>query len=303
MSRSDAVATTASFAGLKVLAADDSAVNREVLSQALARLDVEVTCVEDGAEALAAAQDSAFDLVFMDASMPVMDGFEAARQIRDHERQNGLSHLPIVALTAHVAGGVADAWRDAGMDDCVTKPFTISSIEQCLLKHVPEFGNSDDVSDSSANGETRDGPISSDTTDDGVSADPILDITILESIHQLQSPGDDLVDRVIQLYASHAPTALGNLRDKINAGEAEAVAAAAHALKSLCRNVGAIRLGNMCDRVEGNASCGKIDCGEVQSTELESLLEQTIAGLQDWRSAQSHDADPEVSHSQEGAAA
>ena len=251
MTRSDSVAASASFAGLKVLAADDSAVNREVLSQALARLDVEVTCVENGAEALAAAQDGSFDLVFMDASMPVMDGFEAARQIRDHERQNGLSRLPVVALTAHVAGGVADAWRAAGMDDCVTKPFTLSSIEQCLFKHVPEFGNANDESDSSAKVATRDRPASGDATVDGESADPILDITVLESILQLQSPGDDLVDRVIQLYATHAPTALSNLRDKINAGEAEAVAAAAHALKSLCRNVGGIRLGNLCDRVEG----------------------------------------------------
>ena len=59
----------------------------------------------------------------------------------------------------------------------------------------------------------------------------------------------------------------------------------------------------MCDRVEDNASAGAINFGEEQLTELESLLEQTIVGLQDWRSAQSHAAEPDVSQTQEGAAA
>ncbi len=122
------------FAGLKVLAADDSAVNREVLLEALGRLGVAAACVENGAEAVAAVEMGGFDLVFMDASMPVMDGFAATRAIRARELAAGSPPVPVIALTAHVVGSRALAWREAGMSDCITKPFTLKSIEACLDK-------------------------------------------------------------------------------------------------------------------------------------------------------------------------
>ena len=97
------VAELPSFAGSRVLVADDSAVNREVIIEALSRLDVEPDVVEDGKAALESVQAGTYDMVLMDCSMPVMDGFTATRAIRAHEGED--EHLPIIALTAHVAGG------------------------------------------------------------------------------------------------------------------------------------------------------------------------------------------------------
>src|SRR5262249_20973415 len=109
------------FPGLKVLVADDSEVNREVATAALARLGAAVHTVEKGAQAISAARDGAFDVVLMDGSMPDIDGFAAARAIREEEERDGRKRLPIVALTAHVIGKAATAGRDAGMDDIVHK--------------------------------------------------------------------------------------------------------------------------------------------------------------------------------------
>ena len=96
------------------LVADDNVVNREVAVEALSQLGGSVTTVENGAEAVAALQAARYDVVFMDGSMPEMDGFEATRRIRAREAAEGMPRQVIVALTAHVVGAAADAWREAG---------------------------------------------------------------------------------------------------------------------------------------------------------------------------------------------
>ena len=115
-----------------MLVADDSPVNREVASAALARFGVAIDLVENGAEAVAAVARQTYHLVLMDGSMPEMDGFEAARKIRGDERDENRARLPIVALTAHVVGAAADAWREADMDGILHKPFTMQALADCL---------------------------------------------------------------------------------------------------------------------------------------------------------------------------
>jgi CheY-like chemotaxis protein len=116
------------FPGKKLLVADDNPMNREVAATALLRFGVEIDLVEDGVQALAAIGRQTYDLVLMDCSMPEMDGFEATRRVRAMEAQPGAARLPIVALTAHVVGSGAEAWRDAGMDGVLHKPFTMRDL-------------------------------------------------------------------------------------------------------------------------------------------------------------------------------
>src|SRR5262249_4548888 len=87
-------------AKLKVLVADDSAVNREVAIEALSRLGAQVETVENGAQAVNAAARRAHDIILMDGSMPDIDGFAAARMIREAEKQESRARVPIIALTA-----------------------------------------------------------------------------------------------------------------------------------------------------------------------------------------------------------
>ncbi len=114
--------------GLRALAVDDNAVNREVLMEALSSLGIRVDMAADGAEAVEAAARTRYDIVFMDCSMPGMDGFEATRRIRGNEGAG--PHVRIVALTAHVDGSAASRWRDAGMDSHVAKPFELADLER-----------------------------------------------------------------------------------------------------------------------------------------------------------------------------
>ncbi len=127
------------FANLRVLVADDSAVNREVAIEALSRLGAQVETVENGAEAVSAASRRSHDIILMDGSMPQMDGYTAARIIRQAEQAENRVRIPIVALTAHVIGAAAEEWRLAGMDAVIHKPFTIAQLAQCLVDQVPQF--------------------------------------------------------------------------------------------------------------------------------------------------------------------
>jgi CheY-like chemotaxis protein len=105
----------------RVLLAEDDAVNQLVVSAMLKKMGCVVDVVADGAAARSAAADGRYDLIFMDCHMPVVDGFEATRRIRDDGRARG-SYTPIVALTADALAGDRERCIDAGMDDYMTKP-------------------------------------------------------------------------------------------------------------------------------------------------------------------------------------
>lgn len=112
----------------RILLADDHPTNRKVVELILATLNVELTVVEDGAQALAAARAQAFDLILMDMQMPVMDGLTAVREIRLHEAAIGLQRAPIVMLTANALPEHIAAAREAGADRHLAKPFNAAEL-------------------------------------------------------------------------------------------------------------------------------------------------------------------------------
>lgn len=113
---------TKSLRKLKLLAAEDNRTNQLVLRKMLADFEVDLTFASNGLEAIAAYKTGQFDIVFMDISMPDMDGIEATSLIRTFERETGRMATPIVALTAHAMTGDAKRFLAAGMDHYLTKP-------------------------------------------------------------------------------------------------------------------------------------------------------------------------------------
>jgi CheY-like chemotaxis protein len=112
----------------RVLLAEDDAVNQMVVEAMLTRLGCEVEVAEDGAAACTAAALGRYDMILMDCHMPVMDGFEATRQIRDDEAQRHAARTPIVALTADALEGDRERCLAAGMDDYITKPVSSATL-------------------------------------------------------------------------------------------------------------------------------------------------------------------------------
>lgn len=124
-----------SLADLHVLAADDNAVNRQVLSAILPSLGVELTVVENGDQAVAAWREGAYDLVLLDLRMPLCDGFEAARRIRAEETPG--RRTPLILLSGDVSASVREQGREAGLDGFVAKPLDIHTLIEAMSAALP----------------------------------------------------------------------------------------------------------------------------------------------------------------------
>jgi signal transduction histidine kinase len=132
-------ATGAPLRAMRVLAAEDNKTNRFVLAKMLRKLDIELHFAEDGAQAVEMFERLAPDLVFMDISMPRMDGRAAARRIREIERERGdRAAVTIVAMTAHALAGDREEILAAGIDHYLTKPLKRAQMEAHILQALPD---------------------------------------------------------------------------------------------------------------------------------------------------------------------
>ncbi len=239
------------FRDMRVLVADDSEINLEVAREALAQLNIEPDFARDGIEAVAAAVNKKYDAILMDCSMPELNGFDATRAIRKEERAHGQARVPIVALTAHVAGGVADEWKHAGMDRHLTKPFNISDLSACIEELCPDKLSTANLARLHADKEQQNTKAEvSDISPAGKPAGAVLDTSQLTSSLGLESSaGQEMIARILAMFVEHAPNAMAKL---VNDDEmdGESIASAAHALKSMCGNIGAERLHHTCGILE-----------------------------------------------------
>lgn len=119
--------------GRDVLLVEDNAVNRTVVEAMLRSLGFTVSVVTDGAQAVRSAESLIFDAILMDCRLPVLDGYEATRQIR---QLPGCADVPIIALTANALQGDREACLSAGMNDYLAKPFKRTDLQQILQRWV-----------------------------------------------------------------------------------------------------------------------------------------------------------------------
>ncbi|WP_129127665.1 response regulator [Geomonas oryzae] len=225
----------------RVLLVEDNVVNQEVGKGILESLGCRVTVVEDGLAAVEEVQRCSYDVVFMDCQMPVMDGLEATRLIREHEREGGV-RVPIVALTAHAMKGDREACLEAGADDYISKPFSreqvARSMERLLRGTAQEHGETQEA--------------------DVISRDRMSGA--LAMIRTL--PGDrgkEVLRKVVDLYLASTPALLKTMREAESGGDAEKLKAAAHSFKSSSANLGALRLAGVCRELERLGRAGSTE--------------------------------------------
>jgi len=133
-------------ASLRILLAEDNAVNQRLASRLLEKRGHSVVVAGNGREALEALEKHHFDLVFMDVQMPVMDGFEATAAIR--KKEGGGVHLPIVALTAHAMKGDREKCLAGGMDEYLTKPIRPQELDEVLRGYLTRRAKTSEAQES-----------------------------------------------------------------------------------------------------------------------------------------------------------
>lgn len=124
-------------AALKILLADDNAVNRLLARRLLNKAGHEVILAENGREALEAWEAERPDVILMDVQMPVMDGLEATQLIRNLEQDKQFNPTPIIALTANALERDRQQCLAAGMDDFLSKPFQIQALLDVVQRVCP----------------------------------------------------------------------------------------------------------------------------------------------------------------------
>ncbi len=227
----------------RILLTEDDPINQEVATTMLESMGYEVMVANNGADAVdAILQDDNIDLVLMDCQMPVMDGFNATRAIRENNVQ-----IPIVALTANAMQGDRDLCFDAGMDDYLTKPIfqtDLSRVVQLWVSRTAEEVSKKENSDLESN------DISA---EDNMNIE--IDETALNAIKSLQRPGQpDILARIVKMYMDKSPELITAIEEGIAANDCDRVKMAAHTLKSSSAYVGASGLSEVCSRVEAKAA-------------------------------------------------
>jgi CheY-like chemotaxis protein/HPt (histidine-containing phosphotransfer) domain-containing protein len=192
--------------------------------------------VANGKEAVEIVRKVDFDLILMDCEMPVMDGYEATQAIRHWENNTGEGkRLPIVALTAHALPEDRRRCLGAGMDDYLSKPFSMDELRSRLTGWLT----------------ASDAPAAEPSGADDQFGDETIAARVLDMISALDPDGGNaLTDRVIGVYQDSSAELIESISNALDALDKEGVRTGAHALKSSSGNVGAARLVEMCRAME-----------------------------------------------------
>jgi CheY-like chemotaxis protein len=209
---------------LNVLLAEDNAVNQRLAVSLLKRRGHRVVTATNGLEALAAIEQTAFDVVLMDLQMPGMGGLEATAAIRAREEERG-GHLRIVAMTAHALKGDRERCFAAGMDDYLSKPINAATLYETLERdpHVAASG--------------AEAPAAVPPAPDHA-AEPNHAVDVPGLMNRLQGDAA-LFAEVTRIFVEDCPARLVALREAIDARDAERIHVAAHTLKGVAGNLSA----------------------------------------------------------------
>jgi PAS domain S-box-containing protein len=223
--------------GQHILVAEDNEINQKVILKQLSLLGISADVAGDGSVALRLWQQGTYPLLLTDLHMPEMDGYELTHAIRVAE--TGRLHMPIVALTANAIKGEAQQCRDAGMDDYLTKPVQLESLQATLSKWLSATPPS--------NTTTPVIPTPTTTTPAPSAQESAVDVNVLKA---LVGEDPDDIREFLHDFRLSAGKAAAEIDTAYQAGQVMLVGAVAHRLKSSARSVGALALGDLCAHLE-----------------------------------------------------
>lgn len=256
-----------------ILVAEDSLTNQEVAKSMLGLLGCKTWLADNGAQAVEQINLNQPDLVLMDCQMPVMDGYEATVEIRKK-----WPNIPIVALTAGMGDNLRQQCIDSGMNEVMSKPFSLSELEQTLLRflnkslhQVQEFPN-DQQRSSETTAHNDEISEEADQTDMTANID-LLDMGTINTLLKItKDTGNPVYSRVLDAFTQEAHKQIKQLlelsqKTELIDSDHDEIAEIAHALKSMAGNSGAKALFDLCKVIEENSI-------NKQSEEIFALIDQ-----------------------------
>ncbi len=242
---------------LRILLAEDNVVNQKLATRLLEKMGHSVSVAEDGKKALETMAQGIFDLVMMDVQMPVMDGFEATRIIRNQELGTG-THVPIVAMTAHAMKGDREECLQSGMDGYVSKPIDTQELY-----------------------ETIDNLFSMTKGDEGQEpcTGPGEGITQREDLFERVAGDVSLLRELVELFMDDSLRLVDRIRQAVTRKDADDLEKAAHALKGSVLNFEAKTVADIAQALETMGRNRDLTQAQNVVAELEKQIEAMRAEL------------------------
>ncbi|MBI2927326.1 MAG: response regulator [Verrucomicrobia bacterium] len=250
---------------LRILIAEDNAVNQKVALRQLEKLGYTADLVANGLEVIEAAQRIAYDVILMDCQMPELDGYETSVYLRqqgcaDAPEDRGRPRLHIVAMTANAMQGDRDRCLAAGMDDYISKPVEVEELQAALERALATRGERPARSSDTAH---------------------VVNPRALANLRELGGPGQtDPLTEFIDIFLEDTPMNLERLRAALGQRDANGVARAAHALKGSSANLGAEGVMTLCAELETLADRGHLEPAEPLVTAIEEQFQRVKAVLE-----------------------
>jgi CheY-like chemotaxis protein len=264
----------------RILVTEDNVVNQEVATGILESMGCRVVTAPHGRAAVKLFAQEKFDLVLMDCEMPVMDGIEATRRIRQMEAMmqalpdgaDSRARTPIIALTAHALSEVRDRCLEAGMDDFLAKPFEERQMAATLMRWLTPRGVIPARIAEAATGAP--GP-------DERLIDNVIDAAVIDGLRALdRKPGSSRLARAVSRFVEIAPPLVSAIRKSCDGDDADALWKAAHSLKSSAGALGAKQLSRRCAEIETVARNAGVEGTRALVSALDADLTRAINGLQ-----------------------
>jgi CheY-like chemotaxis protein len=247
---------------LKILMAEDQPVNRKLCSLILRRLGYEADVATDGRQALAACEQSRYDVILMDVEMPEMDGLEATRAIRDRWPDDELPW--IIGVTANAMRGDRDQCFAAGMDDFVTKPIQPAALARALAERTTS-GRKQKPAVAL--------PAKVEEVEPG-NPGAALDLAALDALRDvIGGEACDLKD-LLDTFLEDSPKLVQSMKSGLAEADAAALHRAAHSLKSGAADFGALALSSLCAQMEQRARAGDLTGAEVGVSDIEAAFSE-----------------------------
>jgi CheY-like chemotaxis protein/HPt (histidine-containing phosphotransfer) domain-containing protein len=254
--------TLAQRVPLRILLAEDNAVNQKVAVHILERMGYRVDVAANGIEVLRALDRQPYDVILMDMHMPEMDGIEATRQIRYRDSS---VNPRIIAMTANAMKEDREKCLLAGMDDFITKPVAIEELQKALERCGQQATETAAIPASAAQ---------------LPALKPTIDITVLHNLHQLQNEDEpDLVTEFIDLFLRDAPVRLAAMKDATLKEDPKTLEHIAHSLKSSSGSLGAMKMMDICNILEKMGREGQIKEARNTLVQIEDEFQRVREAL------------------------
>lgn len=251
----------------KVLLVEDVRTNQEVAKGILSQLGCDIDIADNGMIAVQMTHETQYDLIFMDYQMPVLDGLEASKLIR---QQGHHANAPkIVALTADYSDDNKAKWVAAKVDGFMTKPFSAAEMLNTLKTFL-----STHIVNKEVIPVTNIAPVPAPIEK---SHWHFIDETVIKSLREIeQATGNDMLSKLVTIFIEDAEEKLPEMQAAIKEANNAELAKVAHAFKSMAGNVGASQVYEVCARIESRALANNSSDIESDFTTFEHTLKDTI---------------------------